>query len=212
MPPQVQGPSSSSKQEERVVATRVQSRGSDGGVEEGDGGDGNDDDDGMSRVWDVRSEEGKEKEDSRSRQISPAPHPLSVFTMRLLLASRHMRSSIRSTTMTSTRCPSYMTTSLVGSSLRSATISTSRSSSSQSSSSSSRVTIRGIIGRRPTQQGSGRLFLLDSQTATTVRVSRTALGVELCSSALSLLVEGGVRSAEPNMLRGWDTGVDDDGG
>ena len=212
MPPQVQGPSSSSKQEERVVATRVQSRGSDGGVEEGDGGDGNDDDDGMSRVWDVRSEEGKEKEDSRSRQISPAPHPLSVFTMRLLLASRHMRSSIRSTTMTSTRCPSYMTTSLVGSSLRSATISSSRSSSSQSSSSSSRVAIRGIIGRRPAQQGSGRLFLLDSQTATTVRVSRTALGVELCSSALSLLVEGGVRSAEPNMLRGWDTGVDDDGG
>lgn len=46
--PQVQGPSSSSKQEERVVATRVQSRGSDGGVEEGDGGDGNDDGDGMS--------------------------------------------------------------------------------------------------------------------------------------------------------------------
>jgi hypothetical protein len=52
--------------------------------------------------------------------------------------------------------------------------------------------------------------LLDSQT--TLRVSRTALGVELCSSALSLFVEGGVRSAEPNMLRGWDTGVDDDGG
>ena len=148
-----------------------------------------------------------------AKSLIVTPPPLTFrFTMRLLLASRHMRSSIRSTATTSNRCPSTMTSSLVGSSLRSTTISTSRSSSSQSSSSSSRVTIRGIIGRRPTQQGSGRLFLLDSQTATTVRVSRTALGVELCSSALSLIVEGGVRSAEPNMLRGWDTGVDDDGG
>lgn len=59
----------SSKQEERVVATRVQSRGSDGGVDEGDGGDGNDV--GMSRVWDVRR--GRRSEDSRSRQICTPP-------------------------------------------------------------------------------------------------------------------------------------------
>jgi hypothetical protein len=45
-----------------------------------------------------------------------------------------------------------------------------------------------------------------------LRVSRTALGVELCSCALTLFIEGGVRCAEPNMLRGWETGVDDDGG
>eukprot|EP00578_Thalassiosira_sp_NH16_P022169 CAMPEP_0181104124 /NCGR_PEP_ID=MMETSP1071-20121207/15250_1 /TAXON_ID=35127 /ORGANISM="Thalassiosira sp., Strain NH16" /LENGTH=150 /DNA_ID=CAMNT_0023187281 /DNA_START=58 /DNA_END=509 /DNA_ORIENTATION=- len=44
-----------------------------------------------------------------------------------------------------------------------------------------------------------------------VRITRTALGVEACSSALAL-IEG--IEAEPNLPRGWDAGiaVDDDGG
>lgn len=123
--------------------------------------------------------------------------------MRLLLASRHMRSSIRSSRATSSNRL------VASSSLRSTAINSSHSSSSHVSQSSSTgvAAARGILGQRPTQ----RLFLLDSQTPT-LRVSRTALGVELCSSALTLFSEGGVRSAEPNMLRGWDIGVDDDGG
>ncbi len=45
----------------------------------------------------------------------------------------------------------------------------------------------------------------------TVRISRVALGVELCSAASSILVDG---IADPNLPRGWDAGVDvdDDGG
>mmetsp|Transcript_23198 Transcript_23198/g.48182 ORF Transcript_23198/g.48182 Transcript_23198/m.48182 type:complete len:111 (+) Transcript_23198:331-663(+) len=41
--------------------------------------------------------------------------------------------------------------------------------------------------------------------------TRAAIGVEGCTSALSLL---GTKGAEPNLPRGWDAGVavDDDGG
>mmetsp|Transcript_21884 Transcript_21884/g.35824 ORF Transcript_21884/g.35824 Transcript_21884/m.35824 type:complete len:87 (-) Transcript_21884:266-526(-) len=44
----------------------------------------------------------------------------------------------------------------------------------------------------------------------TIKMTRTALGVEGCS----LLLLEGVAAAEPNLPRGWDAGVavDDDGG
>ena len=46
----------------------------------------------------------------------------------------------------------------------------------------------------------------------TINMVRTAVGVEGCSIALSLVLEGVV--VEPNLPRGWDAGVavDDDGG
>ena len=40
---------------------------------------------------------------------------------------------------------------------------------------------------------------------------RTALSVEGCSLSLSVLLDG-VAVAEPNLLRGWDAGLDADGG
>ena len=43
-----------------------------------------------------------------------------------------------------------------------------------------------------------------------IRIARTALGVEGCTSALTLLVEG--IEVEPSIPRGWDAGVDDDDG
>ena len=92
--------------------------------------------------------------------------------------------------------------------------------SSSSASSSSRVgrtlLSSGPTPRSPTttQKRKGdRLFSASSlDNNATLRISRAALGVEGCSSALMLLLEGGVKSAEPNLPRGWDAGVDDDGG
>jgi len=43
-----------------------------------------------------------------------------------------------------------------------------------------------------------------------IRIGRTALGVEGCTSALTVLVEG--VEVEPSIPRGWDAGVDDDDG
>ena len=43
-----------------------------------------------------------------------------------------------------------------------------------------------------------------------IRIARTALGVEGCTSTLTLLVEG--IEVEPSIPRGWDAGVDDDDG
>lgn len=43
-----------------------------------------------------------------------------------------------------------------------------------------------------------------------INMARTALGVEGCSIALSLVLEGVV--VEPNLPRGWDAGVEDDDG
>ena len=43
-----------------------------------------------------------------------------------------------------------------------------------------------------------------------IRIGRTAIGVEGCTSALTLLVEG--IEVEPSIPRGWDAGVDDDDG
>ena len=43
-----------------------------------------------------------------------------------------------------------------------------------------------------------------------IRIARTAIGVEGCTSALTLLVEG--IEVEPSIPRGWDAGVDDDDG
>ena len=54
-----------------------------------------------------------------------------------------------------------------------------------------------------------RLFTNNSNT---VQLARTAICVEGCTTALTLLVEG--VHLEPNLPRGWDAGVmdDDDGG
>ena len=44
-----------------------------------------------------------------------------------------------------------------------------------------------------------------------IRIARLAVGVEGCTSVMTLLVEG--VTVEPNLPRGWDAGVtDDDGG
>ncbi|KAL9179251.1 hypothetical protein ACHAXT_008541 [Thalassiosira profunda] len=72
-----------------------------------------------------------------------------------------------------------------------------------STSPSPRCTIQIIQQRQAALQQ--RLFSTNA-----VRLARAALGVEGCTSALSLI--GGV-AVEPNLPRGWDAGVtDDDGG
>ena len=77
------------------------------------------------------------------------------------------------------------------------------SSAAPTSPSSPRCAIQTIQQRQAALQQ--RLF-----STNTVRLSRAALGVEGCTSALSLI--GGV-AVEPNLPRGWDAGVtDDDGG
>lgn len=66
--------------------------------------------------------------------------------------------------------------------------------------------------------GRQRLALLQKRLLSdhdTIRISRSALEVELCNIASRLLLDGGVVvAAEPNLARGWDAGVDvdDDGG
>ena len=71
-----------------------------------------------------------------------------------------------------------------------------------------RSTIRKIqsqpsISKNSMQQ---RLFTNNNN----IRIARTAIGVEGCTSALTLLVEG--IEIEPSIPRGWDAGVDDDDG
>mmetsp|Transcript_30824 Transcript_30824/g.52645 ORF Transcript_30824/g.52645 Transcript_30824/m.52645 type:complete len:124 (-) Transcript_30824:249-620(-) len=95
--------------------------------------------------------------------------------------------------------------------------SSSASSSSLSSSSSSQSRTTTIAQKMQHQQQRNalqqRLFSTNN-TNVMKNTSRIALGVEGCSAALTLLLEGGVGMAEPNLPRGWDAGVavDDDGG
>ena len=76
--------------------------------------------------------------------------------------------------------------------------------------SSQSQTIKTIIQQRQTSSSSAsmqqRLF-----GTNTIRLTRSSLGVEGCSTVLSV-INGVV--VEPNLPRGWDAGVavDDDGG
>ena len=59
-----------------------------------------------------------------------------------------------------------------------------------------------------------RVALLQKQLISdynTVRIARVSFGVELCNAMSAILLDG---TADPNLPRGWDAGVDvdDDGG
>mmetsp|Transcript_46442 Transcript_46442/g.97600 ORF Transcript_46442/g.97600 Transcript_46442/m.97600 type:complete len:125 (-) Transcript_46442:250-624(-) len=96
--------------------------------------------------------------------------------------------------------------------------SSSASSSSLSSSSSSQsrtTTIAQKMNQHQQQRQALQQRLFSTNNTNVMKnTSRIALGVEGCSAALTLLLEGGVGMAEPNLPRGWDAGVavDDDGG
>ncbi|KAL3816164.1 hypothetical protein ACHAXA_001651 [Cyclostephanos tholiformis] len=123
--------------------------------------------------------------------------------MRLRLLN-HAHGSLRRSTMAGPPASSASSSSSLSSSRVAG-----RPSSSSFSSSSRRTTTNELMGgQRPLPSS----YIHDNAAATALRISRTALGVGGCSHALMLLVDGGISNAEPNIPRGWDAGVDDDGG